>query len=204
MNASRGRDEAVSEEPAKLSTTSYAVLGLLTFGARSGYELMKLAQSSIGYFWTPAKSHVYAELRRLTSHGLALETEVEQAKRPDKRVYSITPEGERALRRWLEESEVVAEPIKSVFTLKVFFGALMPRDKLVGQIEQMQRLARARLDELLAIEQMIKDDETFFYPYLTLKQGLLHSEAEILWTEQALHELRRAPSSASPPNGPSR
>lgn len=189
MKASQKTEEAISERPVKLSTTSYAVLGLLTFGPRSGYELVKLAHSSIGYFWTPAKSHVYAELRRLTSHGFAVETEVEQAKRPDKRTYSITPEGERALRRWLEESEVVTEQIKSVFTLKVFFGALMPRAKLVAQVREVQQLARLNLEELRAIEQVIKDDETFFYPYLTLKQGVAHTEAEIRWTEQVLADL---------------
>ena len=50
---------------APLSDTEYAVLGLLTFGERSGYELDKLAGRSIGYFWRPAKSKIYAILPRL-------------------------------------------------------------------------------------------------------------------------------------------
>jgi PadR family transcriptional regulator AphA len=54
-----------------LSDTEYAVLGLLTFGARSGYELDKLARRSIGYFWRPAKSKIYAILPRLVERGLA-------------------------------------------------------------------------------------------------------------------------------------
>jgi PadR family transcriptional regulator AphA len=53
----------------KLSMTSYGVLGLLTFGAMSGYDLTKQAERSIGYFWTPAKSQVYSELRRLAEMG---------------------------------------------------------------------------------------------------------------------------------------
>jgi PadR family transcriptional regulator, regulatory protein AphA len=178
-------------QEATLATTSYAVLGLLTFGPRSGYDLMKLAEKSIGHFWTPAKSHVYAELRRLKDCGHALETEVEQVQRPDKRVYSITPAGEHALRRWLEHSEVVTEQMKSTFTLKVFFGALMPKETLVAQVEEMQRLARAKHDELVTIEHMIENDESFFYPHLTLKQGLAHVEAEIRWTDEVLDELSR-------------
>lgn len=174
----------------KLSTTSYAVLGLLTFGARSGYDLMKLAHNSIGYFWNPAKSHLYSELRRLKGLGYALETEVEQQQRPDKRIYEITPEGERALRDWLEDSEVAPEQIKSAFTLKVFFGSLMDPAKLIAQVQEMQRLARAQFDELMRIEQVIKDDEAWLYPYLTLKAGLAHSGAEIRWTEQVIEELR--------------
>ncbi len=180
--------EPAKQEP-KLPTTSFAVLGLLTFGEQSGYDLMKFAHKSIGYFWGPAKSHLYAELRRLRDHGYALETQVEQAQRPDKRVYSITPEGERALRTWLETAEVAPEQIKSVFTLKVFFGALMPRESFVAQVKEMHRAARAHFEELLAIEQSIKDQESLFFPYLTLKQGLAHAEAEIRWTEQVLEEV---------------
>jgi hypothetical protein len=40
----------------ELSITEYAVLGLLTFGERSGYELDALAKQTIGFFWRPAKS----------------------------------------------------------------------------------------------------------------------------------------------------
>ncbi|MGH9169144.1 MAG: PadR family transcriptional regulator, partial [Acidimicrobiia bacterium] len=75
------------QEGATLPTTSFAVLGLLTFGEHSGYELHQLVEQSIGFFLTPAKSQIYAELRRLVSLGYAVEREVEQDRRPDKRVY---------------------------------------------------------------------------------------------------------------------
>jgi DNA-binding PadR family transcriptional regulator len=42
-----------------LPVTSYAVLGLLTYGERSGYDLTKLVEQSIGFFFTPAKSQIY-------------------------------------------------------------------------------------------------------------------------------------------------
>ena len=62
----------------KLSTTSYAILGLLTFDAMSGYDVLKLVEKSIGHFWSPAKSQVYAELRRLARAGLASEEMIQQ------------------------------------------------------------------------------------------------------------------------------
>ena len=77
-----------------LPTTSYAVLGLLTFGEMSGYDLKGLADYSIAnFFWSPARSQIYSELRRLTSLGFVTETEVRQKRRPDKRIYRLTPEG---------------------------------------------------------------------------------------------------------------
>ena len=50
-----------------LPGSAYAVLGLLSFGAElSGYELRQLALNSLRFFyWTPAQSQIYRELRRL-------------------------------------------------------------------------------------------------------------------------------------------
>lgn len=175
----------------QLSVTSYAVLGLLTFGEMSGYDVMKLAQRSVGHFWSPAKSQVYAELKRLAEYGLATERHVEQDQRPDKRVYSTTPAGEQALRQWLEEAEVVPDQVKSVFTLRVFFGGLIPKESLVAQIKEMRRQTESTLAELRESERRIKNDDSFFYPYLTLRAGLAHARADIRWADDALKLLEQ-------------
>src|SRR5919205_1638392 len=86
-----------------LSTTELAILGLLSYGERSGYEIKKAAESSVGYVWTPAKSHIYAVLPRLVDRGFATARRVAQERRPDKQVYRITKKGEEAFRAWLEE-----------------------------------------------------------------------------------------------------
>jgi DNA-binding PadR family transcriptional regulator len=175
-----------------LSTTSYAVLGLLTFADdMSGYDVMKLAEQSIGYFWTPAKSHVYSELKRLAATGYATERYVEQEARPNKRTYSITAAGHSALERWLAEAPIEPSPVKSEITLKVFFGNLVPAAALRRQIEDIRRGDEDYLAELRAIEEQIKDDDSLIYPYLTLKAGLAHIEADIVWTDQVLAELDR-------------
>ena len=44
------------EETAVVSSTERAVLGLLTSGEQSGYDLLKEAERSVGFFWTPAKT----------------------------------------------------------------------------------------------------------------------------------------------------
>jgi PadR family transcriptional regulator AphA len=175
----------------RLSPTTYAILGLLTFGEMSGYDVMKLAERSIGHFWTPAKSHVYAELRRIASLGYATAHRVEQERRPDKTLYSITESGRAALRGWLAEPEVVPDQLKSTFTMKVFFGDLVPRELLVAQIKEVRRRAQERLGELRATEERIRGQQGLFYPYLTLKAGLAYTKAEIEWTEEALAELER-------------
>lgn len=175
----------------ELSPTSYAVLGMLTFGASSGYDLLKFVEKSIGHFWSPAKSHVYSELKRLASKGLATEETVEQDSRPHKRVFALTEEGERALKKWLAESEVEPDQVKSLFTLRVFFGHLVPTDVLITQVETVRERAQSALDELIETEKQIKDEPRLFFPYLTLKAGLAHLRAEIDWADDALAALRR-------------
>jgi DNA-binding PadR family transcriptional regulator len=79
-----------STSPGFLPGTAYAVLGLLSFGPElSGYELRQLALNSLRFFyWTPAQSQIYRELRRLAGLGYVTGREVSQDSRPDKVAYS--------------------------------------------------------------------------------------------------------------------
>jgi DNA-binding PadR family transcriptional regulator len=182
-----------SGEGRKLPATSYAILGLLTFGQEvSGYDLGKVVAQSIGFFWTPAKSQVYAELRRLVSVGYATEREVEQSGRPDKRLYAITPEGLRAFREWLERAPVELEPIKSPFLLKIFFGHLMDPGSVIGHIREYRRQMEGLLDEFLEIERGIPTEgDVYPYTVLTLKYGISYAKAGIAWCDQTLERLER-------------
>jgi PadR family transcriptional regulator AphA len=181
------QDLAASELP----TTSYAVLGLLTFGEMSGYDLNKIADQSIAFFFTPAKSQIYSELRRLVSLGYATGREVEQDRRPDKRLYRITDRGRRALREWLETAEVESAEIKSAFLVKVFFGGHMNRESFLAQVKEMRRRDADQLHALKEIEKVIKDEDDMFFPYLTLKCGLAHTRAVIRWEDEVIRELAK-------------
>jgi PadR family transcriptional regulator AphA len=176
-------------EAKELPTTSYAVLGLLTFGEMSGYDLTKLTEQSIGFFFTPAKSQIYSELRRLLSLGYATERQVEQDRRPDKRLYRITDRGRRALRDWLETAEVESAEIKSPFLVKVFFGAHMSEEALLEQVKEMRRRDAEQLQVLKQIETLIKDQDEMFFPNLTLRCGLAHTRAVIRWEDEVIRKL---------------
>ena len=123
-----------------LPTTSYVILGLLTFREMSGYDLKQLINKSITHFyWSPAKSQIYGELRRLESHGLVTMREVPQTLRPDKRLYQITPEGTEAMQQWLRSSGVEADSYKSALLLKVFFGHMLSYDTTIGLLEERRK-----------------------------------------------------------------
>ena len=174
-----------------LPTTSYAVLGLLSFGERSGYDLKGLADYSIAnFFWSPARSQIYAELRRLTSLGFVTETEVRQERRPDKRIYRLTSEGQRALSEWLEIPEVEPDVFKSTFLLKIFLGRLTPTETIVAQVEERRRQIEERLVQFEEKEETLRDREALAFAYLTLKSGIAANRAQLTWIQEVLEELK--------------
>jgi DNA-binding PadR family transcriptional regulator len=171
-----------------VTATEVAVLGLLTDGERSGYDLLRTAEQSVGFFWTPAKTQLYAVLRRLVANGFATARLVRQADRPDKTLYRITAAGEERLRAGLEQigSAVNKNPLE----LRIFFGAHRPLDAVVGDLEAVRDRAREHLDELDEIERTFDHDKHLF-PYLTLLRGKANALADASWAEQALALLER-------------
>ena len=86
----------------ELSSTSFAILGLLALRSWPAYELTKQGRRSLRYCWPRAESRIYQELKHLAAHGLA-EVRSEAVGRRPRSVYSITTLGRRALAEWLEE-----------------------------------------------------------------------------------------------------
>jgi DNA-binding PadR family transcriptional regulator len=179
-------------ESTRLSTTEFAVLGLLASGERSGYELKTAAEAGVGYVWTAAKSQIYAVLPRLVAGGLATSRRVTQDRRPDKSVYRITKRGEEAFRAWLEEPVAGYGP-RSPFLLKVFFGDYMSREALVAHLERRREEAAQELAEYRMIEERIRGVERSYFGYVTLRLGLAEARAWIRWANEILRELERRP-----------
>src|ERR1051326_3323093 len=167
-----------------LSTTELAVLGLLSYGEHSGYEIKKAAEASVGYLWSPAKSHIYAVLPRLVSGGFATARRVAQQRRPDKQVYRITKAGREAFEEWLEEPVEERPGAESTFLLKLFFGAKMRPEAVVAHVERKLAQAEEELAEYREIERRIRDVEESYFGYTTLRWGIAQAEAWIRWADE--------------------
>src|SRR3954470_1924136 len=100
---------------------------------RSGYDLLKAIETGVGFFWTPAKSQLYALLPKLVERGLLRARRVEQEKRPDKTLYRITAPGRRALRDGLMQPSPGVD--RNAFELRVFFAEHMPPAAVRRMIE---------------------------------------------------------------------
>jgi PadR family transcriptional regulator AphA len=172
---------------APVTATEVAVLGLLTDGERSGYDLLRLAERSVGFFWTPAKTQLYSVLRRLVENGYATVRHVRQEQRPDKYLYKITPFGEERLREGLEH--VGSNVNRNPFELKIFFGEHRPLGAVVADLEAIRDGAREHLTRLEEIEQTF-DNDRYLFPYLTLLRGKATARADVVWATECLKLLR--------------
>jgi DNA-binding PadR family transcriptional regulator len=175
----------------------------------SGYDLKQLINKSITHFyWSPAKSQIYGELRRLESHGLVTMREVPQTLRPDKRLYQITPEGTEAMLQWLRSSGVEPDSYKSALLLKVLFGHMLSYDTTIGLLEERRKQIAQELAACERRSQEIQDrmrgseadDETFF-PLLTLQRSMALCQADLGWLDAALEQLGQRQTHASTRRG---
>ena len=101
----------------ELTTTSYAVLGLLSVRSWTAYELTKQMSRSLSHIWPRAVSAIYKEPKLLVAHGLATASVEDNGERRRTR-YSITPEGRRALEAWLARPSAPSGWICSVATTR--------------------------------------------------------------------------------------
>lgn len=115
-----------------LTTTSYAILGLLSLRSWTSYELAAQMQRSFGLFWPRAESGIYREPKKLEAHGLARSTTEFVGQRPRTR-YTITPKGRRTLAEWVPTAGP-GPVIEFEQLVKVFFAEHATKDDLLATL----------------------------------------------------------------------
>src|SRR4051812_17053194 len=104
---------------ASMTSTDFALLGLLTLKPMSGYELRRLIAQSIGHFWGESYGQLYPSWKRLESAGLTTKRS-EAGKKREKFFYSIPAKGRERLQEWLRLPPK-PQPPRSELLLKLFF-----------------------------------------------------------------------------------
>lgn len=116
-------------------------LGLLTLRDASGYEIKKSFESELAPIYEASFGSIYPALSRLTAEGLVTCTAQAQEKRPDKKVYRITPAGRLAFLDALSERPD-RDRVRSDFLVTLLFADLLPARHLSSLIDE--RLAEHR------------------------------------------------------------
>lgn len=175
-----------------LPPTAWAVLGLLSFpGERTGYELKKWADSSLRFFyWSPAISQIYAELRRLEELGYATSARSGPEEARAKRRYAITAAGRQALAGWAGDTAEAGPPVlKHGLLLRVWMGHLSEPERLRALVgEHVERT----LAELAAVREAMEhaaEVPEWGFPTLALRWSERQHLAELDLARALLADL---------------
>jgi PadR family transcriptional regulator, regulatory protein AphA len=165
----------------RLSTTSYAVLGLLELcQPATPYQLKQAAQISIFHFWTITHTQLYTECARLAEAGLLKEEREEGGRR--RRVYRLTATGLEALDRWRGDPETDLYELRDPGLLKLFCGS----DPVALAGVQLQRhQARLATYDELAGQDMSAGMR------LALQAGTAHEREYVRFWSEVLEGKRR-------------
>lgn len=125
---------------------TFALLGFLKYAPMSGYDLKQVMDRSTTYFWYAKQSQIYTSLKKMVIDGSVTSKIEPQEHRPDRRVYSITKEGEKALYAWLSESQTEVGPRKEALLLKLFFSSPLGKETLLAQLNVQHELHLKQLE----------------------------------------------------------
>ncbi len=173
---------------ADLSTTSYALLGLLAFDEEStlhgltGYELKQRADRTLRFYWvSPAMSQIYTALGKL-HRAERVETIDAKSGRRTTRRYRITEHGRERLSAWLKTSDVDFPILKHPTALRLLMGHLMKPADIESMLDSYAAALVDRRHDLAAVRELLGDNPEFRYPAMVADWGLSYyaSEAQIV------------------------
>ncbi|MCD0449268.1 PadR family transcriptional regulator [Actinocorallia sp. API 0066] len=174
-----------------------AVMAALLEGEASGYDLAKGFDASVANFWMATPQQLYKELEKMEAAGLISARVVEQERRPNKRVYTLTEAGRAALRAFTAE---LPKPgaIRDELLVKVQAVDVGDTEAVRAAIAERLEWARAKLARYERLRAKLLDGRTEeehlahgdrVGPYLTLLRGISFEQENITWAEHALTVL---------------
>lgn len=175
---------------AKTKKTRYVILGLLMHGDLSGYDIKKIVEMQLQYFWSESYGQIYPALTELES--LQLIVHREEGGAVPRKVYTITELGQKELHRWLKKP-VEEEKIRYEVLLKTFLSAADDVETTRQHLLDFKRRQEIHVAALTEYEESLRavlenNKEHLFY-LLTVLCGKRVFQAYCDWCEEALKLL---------------
>ncbi|BCI78948.1 PadR family transcriptional regulator [Mycolicibacterium sp. TY66] len=176
-----------------------AVLAALLDSEASGYDLAKGFDASVANFWMATPQQLYRELDRLAADGLIEARVVEQERRPNKRMFTLTEAGRTAVHDFTEATPkplamrddllVQVSTVDSGNAAAVCAGL---RDRIQWSTKQLELYERIR-NRILGgrSEAAFLAEAERVGPYLTLMRGISFEHENLRWAQQALEVIER-------------
>mgnify|MGYP005845911691 CR=1 FL=1 len=164
-------------------------LGILALGDASGYEIKKMvAEGSFSFFSEASYGSIYPALTKLTEDGLVECREQAQDKRPDKKVYSLTPAGRAALMAQLDKGPG-PDKNRSEFLAALLFAEEVAPGRVQAMVGERIRQHEAKIADLEAL--LLEEDLTPASRFV-IEYGLATQRAALKYLNEKKNELLRS------------
>lgn len=159
-----------------------------------GYEIRKRLGVTLGPLWTVSFGSLYPCLRRLRKAGLLEEESTSPAKpkksgsktRRSRKVYEITPEGERFFFDELEQGAVYDT---DTFQTRFAFFRYLPRESRIGLLERRKVHLQEKLMEFKESLRSAKE-RIDAYTMQLIEHGMEATEQDIRWLDELIDKER--------------
>ena len=178
----------------RVNNSYYAILGILSAGPMSGYQIKTWVDEGVGYFWDIDYKQIYPTLKKLVDSGLATFEVIKSGGRPESKVYQLTDLGIKALRDWLIKPIREGKQSTPELMLKLFFGHHIPIEVNIEHLERFKASTIAAIQKLEEISECLKGetekDAFWHYRMTTVNKGKLLRKSEMDWCSQTMEYLR--------------
>jgi DNA-binding PadR family transcriptional regulator len=176
------------------TTTEETLLGLLSLGSMTGYQMRTVMQDSTANFWRESYGRIYPALKRMQRAGLVEREKQTPARTRGQKVYKLSTAGQKRLRSWLG---VPAQPLpnRNELLLKLFFGNRAAPGAMAAQVLAWQQRYAAELKryevQLAELEATHAKHPGLPFWRMTLRYGIDEAITVINWCQGTLEELKR-------------
>jgi DNA-binding PadR family transcriptional regulator len=171
----------------------HAILVSLGERAASGYDLTRRFDKSIGFFWRATHQQIYRVLKRMLDQGWVSVEHVAQDGKPDKKVYSVSPEGRAELTRWIAEPGDPAD-LRTDLAVKIRGAGFGDPAAVLAEVVRHRAAHAERLAAYRAIEAADFPDRAAhtgptLHQYLVLRGGIAAETAFVAWCDEVISAL---------------
>lgn len=149
-----------------------------------GYELKTAYENDLNPTAKLNFGQVYTTLERLTRDGLVEFEEVNQSEKPDKKVYSLTVDGQEQLKQWLSQPTLSQRDQRNETFLKMMLARRVKRFDPLKCLVLERRACVARLHEVTQGRIQAERDGAPIQTLLMLELTALQLDAFLKWLDR--------------------
>jgi DNA-binding PadR family transcriptional regulator len=160
------------------------LLGLLRGDEMHGYQLNEFIDSHLDLMVHLKRPTAYRLLDKMADRGWVTYREEREGNRPPRRVFAITPAGEKAFQRLLRTSLAKFEPIISPGNIGLLFLQALPKAEAAELLQTRRAHVEGALRQVQAHEAHPESAS-----FMLLHQAR-HLEAELEWLDEVIHRTQ--------------